>query len=137
MNKLELYFQSRISEAKKNLPKFFDEAYFRDRVSVTILVLSIVFLLAVWIAAVVGFHITEFTVPVRYNSFLGVTEIGSSLSLFRLPIFFTLCVATNILLSRVVYKKDKLIGYILSGTNIILGVITIIIIINFARIIGV
>jgi hypothetical protein len=136
MNKLELYFQSRLSEIKKKTPRIFDEPFFKDRVVLTLLFFSGLLILSVWAMAIINFHINEFTVPVRYNSFLGVTQLGKSIALYQIPIIFTFCALVNLFLSRVIYKKDRLVGYILCGTNILIAIITVILIINFARIVG-
>ena len=136
MNKIELYFQSRVTELKKSIPNFFEDRYFKDRVVVGILILSGIIFLLTWVTSFMRLHLNEFMVPVRYNSFIGVTELGSSASVYRIPIIFTFCFILNIVLSRVVYRKDKLIGYVLCGTNIVIGILTLVLIINFSRIVG-
>jgi hypothetical protein len=89
-------------------------------------------LLATWLVAIFRFTPSTFMVPIRYNSFLGVTQIGNWYDLYYVPVVSTFCYFLNMCLGGVVYKKDKMVGYILIAASIFVAVFALIIVINFS-----
>jgi hypothetical protein len=96
-----------------------------------------ILMLTSWLVAVFRFQPSDFLVPVRYNSFLGVTELGNWYDLYYVPGVMTLCVVLNTLLGSVVYKKDKMIGYILLAANIFVSALAMIVVINFSQLVNI
>lgn len=136
MNKIDIYFKSQILKLKETILKSFSDNYFRDNIIRYILIFSGLMLIIVWGLSLFYFKISSYMVPIKYNSFFGVTSLGSWYDLYRLPIFLTLVTFLNTFLSKSIYKKEKIISYILTSTNIFIGVITIILIINFGKLLG-
>jgi hypothetical protein len=136
MNKIDLYFKSLIGLLKKKLIKNFESPYFKDDVIKTTLIFTGLIFFIVWGLAFFYFKITNYMVPIRYNSFFGVTELGSWYDLYRLPIYFTIILIINLILAKALYKKEKLISYILTATTIFIGILVMLLIFNFGRLIG-
>jgi predicted lysophospholipase L1 biosynthesis ABC-type transport system permease subunit len=72
----------------------------------------------VWIYCFFSFTPTDYLVPLRYNSFMGVTSLGAWYQLYFVPGILLLLFIVNGFLASITYKKDKLLAYILLGTNI-------------------
>lgn len=136
MKKYDVILKSKIQENLAKLPQLFEEDFLRDKPNQGMLLATVIFFSAVWIFAIVEFRVSDFLVPIRYNSFLGVTQVGSWYELYRTPIFLTFCIIINLLLGNLMYKKDRMVTYILIGTNIFLGFVAAILVFNFARLTG-
>lgn len=132
MNKLNIFFKDLEEKLKSILPKVFDRPYFHDRTNQIVLGISALVFLIVWIASVVLFQPNDFLVPIRYNSFLGVTELGNWYHLYQIPLIMTLCSLLNLALSITTYKKDKMIAYIFASSNIFITLLALIVAINFS-----
>jgi len=97
---------------------------------------SLIFIVAVWIIALFSFGKTTYPVPLRYNSFLGVTELGPWFKLYRLPLFNLLTFFINIFLANAVFKKDRMISYIFLGISIFVGIMSLAVVINLSLLIN-
>lgn len=136
MNKIDLFVKSQSATVKEKISKNFSDSYFRDSVVRLVLGIGLIFLALAWVFSIFYFKISSYEVPIRYNSFFGVTTLGSWYDLYRFPLFLTLSFIVNTILSKAIYKKDKLVSYILTSTNILLGIIILVLIINFGKLLG-
>lgn len=126
-----------MSELKKKLPSFLKEEFLRDKANQGMLLVSLSLLLAVWVFSIFSFKVTDFLVPVKYSSFLGVTKVGNWYELYRIPVYLTVATAINLSLANLIYKKDRMITYILVGANIFLGMVSAVLVFNFSRLAGI
>lgn len=136
MKKYDIIFKSKIEGLKKAVPNILIEDFTKDKANQGMLFIIGVLFAVVWIFSLYQFRVSDFLVPVRYNSFLGVTEIGKWFDLYRIPLFFTISIITNLLLANLIYKKDRMISYILIGINVFLGLISFVLVLNFSNMIG-
>lgn len=132
MKKAEIHFRNWRENLKERLPKFFDRGFLNDSVIQLMSIAALVILIAAWIIAVIRFKPSDFDIPLKYDSFLGVTRLGRWYELYKIPLFAATSFLINLALANKIYKKDKMIGYILIGANIFICIIAIIIIINFS-----
>jgi hypothetical protein len=84
--------------------------------------IGLVMLSLIWIYCFFSFTPTDYLVPLRYNSFLGVTSLGAWYQLYLVPLILLITYLINGFLASVAYKKDKLLAYILLGINIFTSV---------------
>jgi len=134
--KFEIITRNYIKQFRQKIINFFDAEFLKDTSVRIIGIVCAVLLLAVWLVAIFRFGFADYEVPIRYNSFLGVTELGGWYKLYRVPVFITLCFILNLILANVVYKKDKMISYIFLGINVFNAIAAMAVIINLSLISG-
>lgn len=122
---------------KSKIVGFFSRDFLQDLPARIILITGAVLVLVVWLVAIFRFSVSEYQVPIRYNSFLGVTELGNWYELYRVPAFITLCLILNLILANAVFAKDKMISYIFLGINIFLAIAALTVVINLSILIGI
>lgn len=115
----------------------FEKEYLRDMSIRVMLGIVGVVALAVWLVALFRFQPSDFMVPIRYNSFLGVTKLGNWYDLYFIPGIMTFFILINTLLGSVVYKKDKMVGYILVAASIFVSALALLVVINFSILVNV
>lgn len=135
--KLEIVLRSMSKRFRERLPKILSKEYSNDINVRVMLTITGVLMFITWLVAAFRFQPGDFLVPVRYNSFLGVTQLGNWDDLYYVPGIMTLCVILNTFLGSVVYGKDKMIGYILLAANIFVAGLAMIVIINFSRLVNI
>jgi hypothetical protein len=137
MKKIEIRTRAFTKNIKDKLPNFFNEAFLGDiNIQVLLFVAGVIFVVT-WIFAIVRFQPSDYLVPTRYNTFLGVTALGNWYQLYFVPLILTFCILLNFVLSNFTYKKDKMISYILVGSNIFLAISALAVVINFGLISGI
>lgn len=122
---------------KEKLPNVFKLEFGQDINIRVMIVIFAILLSIIWIFSFIRFQPSDFMVPLRYNSFLGVTQLGFWYNLYSVPVFLTLCSFLNLVLAEVIYKKDRMISYILVGSNIFLAAASLAVVINLAFISGI
>lgn len=136
IKKIELNIRARINPIRDKALGHIKSSYFRDTATQLLLIPSVSFMLIAWIMALYFFRISDYLVPLKYNTFLGVINLGHWYELYQLPIFLSICFPVNVLLAKAIYDKDKFLAYILTASNIFLTLVSLVTIINFGRIIS-
>ena len=134
IKKIEINLRAKISPKKEALNKHIKSPFFRDTVTQLLLIPSVFLLLAGWILAIYYFSASEYMIPLRYNSFMGVLALGKWYDIYIIPLVLTTCFLVNVVLANTIYQKDKFLGYILVATNIFLTLVAMVVIINFGKI---
>ena len=137
MKKIEITSRAFLKNIKEKMPQIFKEEFLSDINVRVMFVVSGVIFVATWIFALVKFQPSDYMVPLRYNSFLGVTLLGNWYNLYFVPLILTFCIILNIILANFTYKNDKTISYILVGSNIFLAVSGLAVVINLGLISGI
>lgn len=132
----ELKIKAKVNPLKERVYFHIKSKYFKDSITQLLLIPTFTLFVAVWVLSLYYFRISNYLVPLKYSSFLGVVDLGRWYQSYELPLFLTLCLIINIVLANVIYKKDKFLGYIITASNMFLTLIVIIIIINFGRLFG-
>lgn len=132
MKKAEIHFKNWTQNLREKLPTLLNDYFLKDTVVQFLIGIALVILIAAWIISFIRFRPSDFDIPLKYDSFLGVTRLGKWYELYKIPLFASASYLINLLLANKIYKKDKMIGYILIGANIFICIIAIIIIINFS-----
>jgi hypothetical protein len=128
----EIVFRDYFKRLSGSLFSSMGREYLKDINVRVMLAFSAALLLAVWLVAIFRFYPSNFMVPVRYNSFLGVTQLGNWHDLYYIPGVSTFCFLLNTLLGGIVYKKDKMVGYILITASIFVAIFALIVVTNFS-----
>lgn len=136
LKKLEINIRAKLNPSKERILTHIKSSFFRDTVTQLLLIPSFFLLLAAWVLSLYYFRVSEYLVPLRYNSFAGVFGLGNWYDLYLIPAILTVCFLSNIFLAKTIYDKDKFLGYILTASNIFLTVVAITIIINFGRLLS-
>jgi hypothetical protein len=135
--RFEIILRSVSTRMAERFPKIFGKEYLRDINIRVILSITGVLVVTIWLVAFFRFQPNEYMVPIRYNSFLGVTQLGNWYDLYYVPGIMTLCVLLNTYLGNVVYKIDKMVAYILLGANIFVSGFALIVVINLSRLVNI
>jgi hypothetical protein len=130
--KLEIILRNASLRVVERFPKVFGREFVKDTNIRVILALTGVLIITTWLIAFFRFQPSDYMVPIRYNSFLGVTSLGNWYDLYYVPGIMTLCFILNTYLGNVVYKIDKMVGYILLGANIFVSGYALIVVINLS-----
>jgi hypothetical protein len=131
MSKTKITSKVILEKAVGSVLSFFKEDFLKDSVvRILIAVFAILFTISLFLVAS-RFIPGDYYIPLKYNSFLGVTKIGKWYEVYRLPLILATCFGINTFLADKIYQKDRMITYILLGTNIFIGVTAIIAIYNF------
>ena len=123
----------RFSEYLKNLPS---QEFTRDFTIRTLAIAGAILLTVIWIFSILSFPPADFLVPLRYNSFLGVTALGAWYELYIVPLILLFVYFLNIGLAHTAYVKDKMVAYILMGTNIFVMVCGAAVVANLAQVLA-
>lgn len=134
IKKFEIGLRAKFNPQKEAVLKHVKGHYFRDVITQLLLIPSVFLLLAAWIISIYFFRPTEYLIPLRYNSFVGVFSLGNWYDAYIIPVILTVCFLANVWLGKTIYEKDKFLGYILVATNIFLAIVGLVVIYNFGRI---
>lgn len=134
IKKIEIGLRAKFKPHKEAVLKHIKNSFFRDIITQLLLIPSVFLLLAAWILSIYYFRATEYLVPLRYNSFVGVFSLGNWYDSYIIPAILTTCFAANVFLGKKIYEKDKFLGYILVATNIFLAIVATVVIVNFGKI---
>jgi len=61
-------------------------------------------------------------IPLHYNIYFGIDLIGPPIRIFILPLFGFLVVLVNLILSYIIYIKERLLSYFLVGGSILIEI---------------
>lgn len=137
MKKLEIRTRALVKNFKEKIPRVTHEDFLADiNIRVMLFVAGVIFVIT-WIFAIVRFQPSEYLVPTRYNTFLGVTALGNWYQLYFVPLILTFCIVINFFLGNFTYNRDKMIAYILVGSNIFLAASALAVVVNFGLISGI
>jgi hypothetical protein len=130
MKKIDIQLSHRLGALKGSFARLFQAEFGRDHAVQIILFASVVMLLSSWIVGFLRFLPSDYDVPLRYDSFLGVTRLGKWYELYRVPFIGTLALGINYYLGSLLYGKDKMLGYILLGATFFVSLLTLLVTIN-------
>lgn len=133
IKKIEIGLRAKFAPQREALLRHIKSPFFRDTVTQLLLIPSVFLLLAAWVLAIYFFKATEYLVPLRYNSFVGVFRLGHWFNAYLIPAILTTCFIANVVLGKKIYQKDQFLGYILVATNIFLAIVGVVIIYNFGK----
>jgi hypothetical protein len=133
IKKIEINFRARVHPLRERILAHIKSPFFRDTVTQLLLIPSVFLTLTAWILAIYHFGYSDYLVPQRYNSFLGVYSLGQWYDSYVIPALLTVCLLANVTLGKKFYEKDKFLGYILVASNIFLAIVVVTVIINFGR----
>jgi hypothetical protein len=136
MKKIEIRTRAFTKNIKDKLPNFFNEAFLGDiNIQVLLFVAGVIFVVT-WIFAIVRFQQVIIWCQPGIILFLGSRPLNWY-QLYFVPLILTFCILLNFVLANFTYKKDKMISYILVGSNIFLAISALAVVINFGLISGI
>jgi hypothetical protein len=130
MRKIDIKIKHRVDKIRENAPRFIVTEFVQDHAVQLLLFGSLILILSSWVVGFIRFVPSEYDIPLRYDSFLGVTRLGSWYELYRIPFIATLVFAVNYFLGSLLYKKDKMLGYIMAGAVFFVSILALIVTIN-------
>ena len=73
---LEIKVRSKVNPAKEKIIAHIKSNFFKDTASQLLIIPSVALLLAAWILSFYYFRVSDYLVPLKYNSFSGVLGLG-------------------------------------------------------------
>lgn len=131
--KIDFKIRAFLAPTKEFFSSHLKGKFFSDISVQLFLIVGAFVLLLIWAFSFYYFRVGDFLVPTKYNSFWGTISLGNWFNLYEMPLFFTLVFIVNILLGKAIFEKDKFLGYILVLSNIFIGIIVLVNVINFGR----
>lgn len=130
--KIQILFRVYTKKVKSKILSWFSEAFLRDSIVRAMLFLGALLICVIWLVAIFRFGPSDYQLPIRYNSFLGVTELGRWHDLFRVPLYTIVSYFINTFLADRVYAKDKMVSYIFLGINFFVMISALLVVINLS-----
>ena len=118
MASIKIHLNTAKSNIGRTLVRLLSEEFLRDTTVRVIGGVGFALLALIWIYAIFSFAPTDYLVPLRYNSFLGVTLLGSWYQLYFVPGILLLLALLNGILASITYSRDKLVAYSLLGITV-------------------
>lgn len=95
------------------------ENYLKNRSIFWLNFLSIAINFIVWIFIIRRLLSQEELIPLHYNVYFGVDFIGQKKWLLNLPLIGLFILLVNFFLSWLIYKREKLVSYILAASGLV------------------
>lgn len=134
--KFNIITKNWLKRLKEKILGILAEDFLKDSPVRILLFWSVVLSAVTWLVALLSFAPSSYQVPVKYNSFMGVTELGNWYELYRVPLALLACLFLNIVLASFLYRKDKMVSYIILGSLIFLSIASLIVTINLRMMLG-
>jgi len=89
--------------------------FFKDKASILLLILNIIFLVFSWVYLYMKVKPQEDPIFLHYNIYFGVDLIGNWYLIFLMPAIGLACFFINLVFSYIIYKRSKIISYVILG----------------------
>lgn len=126
MKKLPLLGQLQRSWSKR-LSVLREHRFFKDRISVTILVLDLIINGVTILILLLRVRPTQFPVPVRYSSLVGFDRLGSWVQLYDIGVFSVLVTITNAILAIYSFSRSRITTFFLLAGAMVVAAFSLII----------
>jgi hypothetical protein len=110
-------------QLKEKFVQLFGRMFFHDVPSITLIAVSLILLLSLFLMIIFRVNSGDSMVPITYNSIYGVTSSVVWYKLYFLPVSYLVILSMNILISWAFFEKERLITYMVLFVSIILGII--------------
>lgn len=100
--------------------------YWKDKFNIIVIATSILINLTIWL--LLFFKITPQSAPVvlHYNIYFGIDFIDQWYKICFIPSIGLLFIVLNLVISQVIYNREKLATYFLSGASLFIQVLLVI-----------
>jgi hypothetical protein len=136
MANLKITVKALVRRTTDNLKKLPSEEFVKDFTIRSLAVIGLILLVIIWIFSILSFPPADYLVPLRYNSFLGVTALGAWYQLYAVPLILIFVYILNIFLAHTAYEKDKMVSYILMGTSLFVIVCGGAVVVNLSQVLS-
>jgi len=108
----------------------FGKTFYHDVVMISMFSIYVVLLAAILLILIFRVNSGTGTVPLSYNVIYGVTSLGSWLNLYIYLVGYAVLGALNLFVAWAFFEKERLISYLMGLTNIVLGLLFVIVVYN-------
>jgi len=116
--------------------KLFGRSFYHDVVMITMLTLYLLILAAILLILIFRVRTSSEVIPLSYNVIYGVTSLGSWVNLYLYFIGYAILGMLNLFVAWAYFEKERLISYLMGLTNLVIGVLFIIIIFNLTALVS-
>jgi len=99
------------------------EFFWRDKYNIFFLILAVLINLSSWIYLYIKIKPQTEPIYLHYNIYFGVDLIGQWYQIFFFPLTGLLVCLINTIISYIIYKREKIVSYIIIGITIFLQTI--------------
>lgn len=97
----------------------FELLFLRDKNFFIIFAATVLINFAAWILVLIFLEKENFNIILHYNVLFGVDLKGDSAEAFTIPLIGLVIFFLNSIITKLVYKKEKFIAYLLLSTSLI------------------
>jgi len=110
--------------------RLFGRSFFHDILMISMLTIYLLILATILLLLIFRVTAAIGVIPLSYNVIYGVTSLGSWINLYFYLIGFAVLGLLNLFVAWAFFEKERLISYLMGFTNIVIGILFIIIIFN-------
>jgi len=115
--------------------QLFGRSFYHDVVMITMITLYLLILASILMLLIFRVRSSDGVIPLSYNVIYGVTSLGSWYNLYLYFIGYTMLGMLNLFVAWAYFEKERLISYLMGLTNLVIGVLFIIVIFNLTALV--
>jgi hypothetical protein len=116
--------------------QMFGRSFYHDVVMLTMVTLYALILAATLLLLIFRVKSGMGIIPLSYNVIYGVTSLGSWWNLYLYLIGYSILGLLNLFVAWAFFEKERLISYLMGLTNIVVGILFIIVIYNLTALVN-
>lgn len=116
--------------------KLFGKSFYHDVVMITMFTIYLLILASILLILIFRVKAGTGVIPLSYNVIYGVTSLGSWLNLYLYLAGYAFLGLLNLFVAWAFFEKERLISYLMGLTNIVVGILFVIIIFNLTALVG-
>lgn len=116
--------------------KLFGKTFYHDVVMIVMFTIFALILATILLILIFRVQSGAGVVPLSYNVIYGVTSLGSWVNLYLYLIGYAVLGLLNLFIAWAFFEKERLISYLTGLTNIVIGLLFIIVIYNLTALVG-
>jgi hypothetical protein len=121
---------------KEKYIKLFGKSFYHDILMVGMFTTYVLILITMLLLLIFKVRAGSGAIPLSYNVIYGVTSLGSWINLYLYLIGYAILGFLNLFVAWAFFEKERLISYLMGLTNIVIGVLFVIVIYNLTALIS-
>lgn len=114
----------------------FGKSFYHDVVMITMFTAYLLILAIMLLILIFKVQAGTGVIPLSYNVIYGVTSLGSWMYLYSYLLAYAFLGLLNLFIAWAYFEKERLISYLVGLTNIIIGILFIIVIYNLTLLVS-
>lgn len=108
---------------KKILSEIAKNNFWQDKFNMIVILNSLILNISIWLFLAFRLKPSEYPVPLHFNIYFGIDVIDDWTSAFIIPIIGLIVVILNMVLSIVIYPREKFISHFLVSSSLFIQIL--------------